>query len=336
MPKAKETDRQFVARMVIEFPGNFRADNSVLFCIICNVNVSGKRKSIVKKHLEAAKHIEAAERRKKKEVPVQSLITGYGASQPILNSFNMDLCETFVEANIPINKVKHPSVVRFLEKYTDHTVPSDTLLRQKYVPTLYDKCIEELRSKVGNKHIWVSIDETTDCEDRLVANFVFGLMEDVGEDSPERGKCYLLNMAEVNAANASEMAAFFNNSLLLLWPNGILYFYINKNHYSIACVKLTINIFFQTGIQYDKILLVLTDAAAYMIACMTSLQVLFPNMLHLTCLVHGLHRLAEFVRTKFANVNALISSTKSVFLKVIFFCFAFDLKSVLILFMIYI
>lgn len=243
----------------------------------------------------------------------------------------MDLCETFVEANIPINKVKHPSVVRFLEKYTDHTVPSDTLLRQKYVPTLYDKCIEELRSNVGNKHIWISIDETTDCEDRLVANFVFGLMEDVGEDSPECGKCYLLNMAEVNAANASEMAAFFNNSLLLLWPNGILYFYINKTHYSIACVKLTINIFFQTGIQYDKILLVLTDAAAYMIACMTSLQVLFPNMLGpwlaQTCTVCS-YQIRKRQCIDLKHEKCLFEGD--------FFCFAFDLKSVLIFFMIYI
>lgn len=63
-------------------------------------------------------------------------------------------------------------------------------------------------------------------------------------------------------------------------------------------------------------LLVLTDAAAYMIAAMNSLQILYSKMLHLTCLAHGLHRVAEFIRTHFPNVNGLIANTKAVFLKV--------------------
>lgn len=72
----------------------------------------------------------------------------------------------------------------------------------------------------------------------------------------------------------------------------------------------------QIGIQYDKVLLVLTDAAAYMIAAMRSLRVLYSKMLHLTCFAHGLHRVAEFIRLQFPNVNALISNTKAVFIKV--------------------
>lgn len=63
-------------------------------------------------------------------------------------------------------------------------------------------------------------------------------------------------------------------------------------------------------------LLVATDAAAYMISAMKSLRVLFPKMLHVTCLVHGLHRLAEFIRQEYPEVNELISCVKAVFVKV--------------------
>lgn len=48
---------------------------------------------------------------------------------------------------------------------------------------------------------------------------------------------------------------------------------------------------------------------------MKSLRVIFPKMIHLTCLAHGMHRLAETVRYQFDNVNRLISSMKAVFLK---------------------
>lgn len=217
----KETDRAFNERMVREFPGNFRIDDTVLFCIKCNCPVPSKKLSSVKAHLETKKHTDAEELREKNQgrAQTQTLLTEHQKPQTI-NPFNMDLCRTFLEANIPLKKITHPSVIEFIQKYTNNTLPSETTLRQKYVPILYNKCIEDLRAKVGNKYIWVSIDETTDCENRLVANFIFGLMEGVDDNSPEKGKCYLLNMAVVKAANASEMAAFFNDSLLILWPDG--------------------------------------------------------------------------------------------------------------------
>lgn len=59
-----------------------------------------------------------------------------------------------------------------------------------------------------------------------------------------------------------------------------------------------------------------TDAAAYMLSAMKSLQVLFPKMLHVTCFAHGLHRLAEFIRYQFPDVNDLISNVKSIYVKV--------------------
>lgn len=78
----------------------------------------------------------------------------------------------------------------------------------------------------------------------------------------------------------------------------------------------------QIGIQYDKVLLAVTDAAAYMLLAIRSLQVLYPKMLHVTCCAHGLHRVAEFIRSQFPNVNDLISNTKAVFVKVMH-CYRF-------------
>lgn len=75
---------------------------------------------------------------------------------------------------------------------------------------------------------------------------------------------------------------------------------------------------FNSGIQYDRVLLVTTDAASYMISAMNSLKTLFPKMLHLTCFAHGLHRVAEFIRTDFELVNSLVAKVKSVFVKVKF------------------
>jgi len=58
-----------------------------------------------------------------------------------------------------------------------------------------------------------------------------------------------------------------------------------------------------------------SDAAPYMKKAGNALKILFPRMLHLTCLVHGLHRVAEEIREQFSDVDLLISSIKKIFLK---------------------
>jgi len=41
-----------------------------------------------------------------------------------------------------------------------------------------------------------------------------------------------------------------------------------------------------------------------------ALIVLYPKMIHLTCLAHAIHRIAETVRDEFPLVDNLISETK--------------------------
>lgn len=219
----KETLAAFYTRMVNEYQGVFRNDNSVLFCTYCNEQVTASKIFQVKQHIGTSKH-ETAAKRKKEGEKKQSLLTEFQQcnlqqQQPKINQFSLDLCKSFLEANIPLKKVSHPSIIRFMEEYTKNTMPSESSLRQKYVPMLYDKCLENIRAKIKNKYIWVSLDETTDVKQQMVVNFVFGIMES-DENSPERGKCYLLNMATVDAANANNMEKFFNDSLLVLWPKG--------------------------------------------------------------------------------------------------------------------
>lgn len=120
---------------------------------------------------------------------------------------------------------------------------------------------------------------------RHIANFVFGVMNSDGE----RGKSYLLNVENIERTNANTIATFFNDSLAELYPEGI---------------------------QYAKVLLVVTDAAGYIISAMKNLQVLYCKMIHITCFAHGFHRLAETVRSLHSNVDLLISSVKAVFVKV--------------------
>jgi len=152
-----------------------------------------------------------------------------------------------------------------------------------YVDKCYIDTINEIKKKVDGKKIWLSMDETTDVEGRYIVSTIIGTLL---HDSP--GEIFLLNIDKLDKANHSTICKALNTSLLLLWPDGI---------------------------QYDDVLLFVTDAAPYMTKAARTLESFYTKMIHLTCLAYGLHCVAEEIRSQFENVDDLVANVKQVFRK---------------------
>jgi len=75
------------------------------------------------------------------------------------------------------------------------------------------------------------------------------------------------------------------------------------------------NLIWPQGVEHNNVLLLVSDAAPYMVKAGSAIQTFFPKMLHVTCLAHALHRVAEQIRSDFPLVDKLIFSVKKVFLK---------------------
>ena len=67
--------------------------------------------------------------------------------------------------------------MEFLEKYTNQIVPSESSLHSNYSKRIYKYTIDNIRSCVSNRFLWISIDETTDAEGRYVANAIIGILD---------------------------------------------------------------------------------------------------------------------------------------------------------------
>ena len=50
------------------------------------------------------------------------------------------------------------------------------------------------------------------------------------------------------------------------------------------------------GIKYNRVWLVLTDQASYMLSALSALKMLYNKLRHVICIVHALHRVCESVR----------------------------------------
>jgi len=170
-----------------------------------------------------------------------------------------------------------------LESYTGKEIPYETTLRKGYIDDCFIETMQKMREYISDYKIWISIDETTDAESRFIANVIIGTLE-----AEKSGKIFLLNSEELVRANYSTVSKLFNKYLSILQPD---------------CIK------------HDNFLLFLSDAAPYMVNCCQTLNALYSKMIHVTCTAHGLHRVAEEVRSRYDSVDQLISNIKKIFRK---------------------
>lgn len=249
-------------------------ENNV-FCRSCQSVLTVVRHAHVTQHIASEKHRgnvgEATLRGKQKH-------------------FNRDFTEFMISCNIPWTQLDNSHFRDFITKclggdYGDVVVPSESTLRKNYLPFVCQEVQDEVRTELREKHLWLSVDETTDACGRKWVHVIAGTLE---KDRPSPSR--LIASKEIEEATADVIVAAVNSALHDLW-----------------------------GEQYDnqgkKFLLFLTDAAAYMKKAGVLLQTQYRNLLHFTCMAHALHRVVHTIVECYPTVNALIANTKKVFLK---------------------
>jgi hypothetical protein len=113
----------------------------------------------------------------------------------------------------------------------------------------------------------------------FVANVVVGTLK---HEQP--GEILLLACEVLERVNNSSIAVVFENAMNLLWPDKV---------------------------ERENVLLFVSDAVPYMMKAKKALQLLYPKMIHVTCLAHALHRVAEGVRGSYHEVDQLIANGKN-------------------------
>lgn len=197
--------------------------------------------------------------------------------------FSYELTEAFLASNIPLHKLHNPTLRKFLEKYMDRQIPHPETLRQGYVDQVYNSVLESIREDIADNFVYFIVDEATDACGSAVANFIIGAL-----NSDSASNSYLLASKVLDKTNHETIVNFVIDCFNVLWPG--------KD-------------------ASDKVLLMLSDAAAYMLKAGQILSQKYTKMIHFTCAAHALNRVAEKIRESFPLVNTFISNVKKVFIK---------------------
>lgn len=147
---------------------------------------------------------------------------------------------------------------------------------------IYVDTITAIRKVIGENSVYIMADETTDVQQRYVLNILVGVLN--GEPS----KSMLISSKQLDAANHETVSQAVISACSTIWPSGI---------------------------NFDRVKLFLSDQAKYMIKAESSLKNVFPQMKHVSCIVHVLNLVAEKIREINPLTNQLIASMKQIFSK---------------------
>jgi hypothetical protein len=104
----------------------------------------------------------------------------------------------------------------------------------------------------------------------------------------QSGEIFMLACEVLESVNNSSIAVVFDNAMNLLWPDKV---------------------------ERENVLLFVSNVAPYMIKAAKALQLLYPKMIHVTCLAHALHRVAQEIRGCYPEVYKLIANGKKILIK---------------------
>ena len=249
------------------------------YCIGCRFSFSPDNKAKVKRHVESNIHqcnIGLLANRKAREDPNH-------ASHVSAEELGRKLCQAFVTADIPLHKLDTPEIRAFLEENIGVKMPSQTVARRRHLPATYEEACEKMKEELTGHPLWIGGDETTDICGRYVLHIMLGKLSMSEFNAPFLVECTFLEQA-----NAQTVAQAMNAILHKFWPD----------------------------FDPSRLRLLLSDAVSYMIKCGKIMKrEINPDLLHLTCLIHALHRICEKARSLFKDVNTLLKNGKKIFLK---------------------
>ena len=132
-------------------------------------------------------------------VNLQQMLLGETCST--ISSFCEKLCEAFLSADILFHKLNLRKLRNFLEEETGKLIPDPRTLRRTYVARSYDTTLQKIRKRIGERNVFVSIDETPDSMGRYVANVIVVVLE---AHSP--GEQFLLHCEQLTKSTTQRSA----------------------------------------------------------------------------------------------------------------------------------
>ena len=261
MTKYSKPKHEKVAYCIKQYPDEFcKSFDSGMKCKLFNCLVHFEKAFNVESHRKTIGHSN-----KLKSTTIQSTIN------PVTTEFSYLVCDAFLKANIPLKKLRSPSLKSLFAKMGCE-IPSEMTCRRK-VDEIASETLKKIEKSISKSKIFLIADES-DIGGKKFMNIMIGTL-----DIPEEiflADCIVLSKSPDSNTVASLIDDFIKNF----------------------------------GIQKENFALLISDAAPYMISASKGLKIFYPQMFHITCIAHLLHNCSMRIQSNYIDVNTLIAAVK--------------------------
>ncbi|XP_034253658.1 CGG triplet repeat-binding protein 1-like [Thrips palmi] len=146
----------------------FDRANKIMMCRVCDCRVAWERKSVVDLHCDSNAHKQKKEKDKqdranKRQASVADSFERAKKAKIDREVFVKSTVHAFVKANIPLHKLDHPEMRKWLKNYMPGSgdLPGSAWLRSHYLPKIKADYDEELKETLKGRKVVVLTDETT-------------------------------------------------------------------------------------------------------------------------------------------------------------------------------
>lgn len=196
-------------------------------------------------------------------------------------SIGQMLAEASIASDVNFHKLCSSAFRKCLQKLFGQRYPSETVFREKHVDIAYIKALNGVRAAIGDSYYSVEVDGTTDVNQRAVVNVLIRVLDGT-QQKPHLANCVYLDEPE----NSRNIAEVIENTLTI---------------YELDPLKFRV---------------LVSDSVSFMLKCGRDLKAgNYPNIIHICCLAHGLHRLCEKIKYMFGRADSLIAACKKIFRK---------------------
>ena len=181
-----------------------------------------------------------------------------------------DLVDAFTAANIPLEKLDHPSLHSYLQNHISNLglLPVSQHLRTDYQQKVFKNHKKQLKAVLSAaSSVAIVTDEASDTQDR------FGL--------------HILFIPEVDTTSELSPAAYLADIVYLEKVNAV-----TVSQTVLTCVA-------NMGVSYNNVSTFVTDNASYMSKAFEKMTGILPNTVHCTCNAHILSLVGETWRKNF-------------------------------------
>lgn len=284
MPKDKENVFSRAKKLIAGNNYNYfevqsKNDSVLIFCKLCSSKFKVDAlhlKTQFQSHVESAKHKKSSEKNVL-QPSISNAIASTHTNSSKMNSYSVKLANAFIQAGIPLWKLRHPSIKQFFLEEHKEVLPSMRVFYEK-IQLIYDEALRKIKDHIGENAIYLIVDETTDVCKRYVLNIL------VGKIDGTYAKPMLLSTTYLEKTNNMTVQQAVHRVCALL---------------------------FGADIPFEKVWFLISDQAPYMLKAGRNLKEIFPHLKHITCVIHALNRVCEFIKDQHDTINELIAAMKA-------------------------